>query len=160
MLGALGETSKQLRKTLRFDRLPELELSQKVGQLARNLGRTHGLRRANKLYVDNQFPVLEEFKRLIKKVENVNFGNDVKARAIMNKWVEKQTDNTIKNIFSQPLDDDTKLVLISTMYFKAVWVHEFDFAFNSTFWLDSENSSSIEFMKTKNAVSFYFYISL
>ena len=156
MLGSLAERSKQLQKTLKFDHLSSPEITSKISQLARKLKNTNGVRRANKLYVDNKFPILEEFKRIIKRVENVNFSNDAKARSIMNKWVEKQTDNTIKDLFSQPLDDDTKLVLISTMHFKADWVHDFDYAFNNTFWMDNEKSNRIEFMKTKNAVNFNF----
>lgn len=154
MLGALGETASQLKRSLRFDNLTHSNIVTEVAILAKNLKNTGGVKRANKLYVDNQFPVLKSFKKDIKRVENINFSNDFKARAVMNKWVEKQTNNTIKDLFSEPLDPETKLIIISTIYFKADWIHAFEYEFNNTFWMNNENSKSIEFMKIKKAVSF------
>ena len=63
------------------------------------------------------------------KCENVDFEDAAKrenARKDINKWVEKQTSNMIKNLI-QPgvLTDATGMVLVNAVYFKALWATEF-----------------------------------
>ncbi|KOX72798.1 Antitrypsin [Melipona quadrifasciata] len=51
----------------------------------------------------------------------------MKASEIINTWVEKNTNNLIKNLISPDmLNAATRLVLVNAVYFKGQWLHKFD----------------------------------
>jgi serpin B len=52
--------------------------------------------------------------------------NAESARNTINKWVEDQTKNKIKDLFpSGSINQDTRLVLSNAIYFKGFWEHQF-----------------------------------
>ena len=54
-------------------------------------------------------------------------GDSESARRQINKWVEDQTRDRIKDILAPgSLDPLTRLALVNAIYFKATWMHEFD----------------------------------
>jgi len=56
----------------------------------------------------------------------VNFAeNAEEATSIINKWVNEKTKNKIPELYPTTLEDDTAVVLASTLYFKGSWQHEF-----------------------------------
>ncbi|CAB3385440.1 Hypothetical predicted protein [Cloeon dipterum] len=85
---------------------------------------------ANKIYVKQDFPILEEFSMALAKyfqvkAENVVFTDPSTADKI-NKWVSEQTKNKIKNLVdSNFFDDQTRLVLVNATYFKGSWLKPF-----------------------------------
>ncbi len=91
------------------------------------------LRTANRLWLSPSFELTPAFDQLTKEhykagVERISFNPDKeKARARINKWVEEQTADRIKNLL-QPnnVTTDTKLVLTNAVYFKAKWEREFN----------------------------------
>jgi len=44
----------------------------------------------------------------------------------INKWVAEKTNNKIPQLFSEPLDSQTIVMLVSTLYFKASWNEKFE----------------------------------
>jgi len=48
------------------------------------------------------------------------------AKDGMNKWIEDNTKGLIRNFLNEPLDDETRLALFNTLYFKGKWEQPFD----------------------------------
>ena len=57
--------------------------------------------------------------------ENLNFEDDPEgSREIINKWVESQTNEKIKELLPKgSIDEDTALVLVNAIYFKVCTSH-------------------------------------
>merc|ERR1711962_569609 len=62
----------------------------------------------------------------IANIQEVDFKTrSVQATKQINDWVRKQTHNKMPELFSEPLDNDTLVILASTLYFKASWDKKF-----------------------------------
>ncbi|KAF9795183.1 hypothetical protein SFRURICE_004555 [Spodoptera frugiperda] len=60
-------------------------------------------------------------------IEKIDFNNSAAAVQDINKWVESQTNEKIKDLLSSDsVDGDTRLVLINALYFKGTWKKQFD----------------------------------
>jgi len=61
------------------------------------------------------------------EIQQVDFASDPEtARMIINKWVEEQTENRIRDlIYEGLLTPTTRLVLANAIYFKGVWQYQF-----------------------------------
>lgn len=91
------------------------------------------LRLASRLYGEKSYEFVEEFSEQTKKhykaeLEPADFkGNAEPERVNINSWVEKQTQDKIKNLLAEgSLTNTTKLVLINAVYFKSLWDKKFD----------------------------------
>ena len=78
--------------------------------------------------------------------EAVDFSNG-EAPAIINKWVEDQTNSKIRDLIPENLDPDTVLVLVNAIYFKGEWDLEFNYAFEDDFKVSEEKSVKVQMMK-------------
>lgn len=90
------------------------------------------------------------------KAESVDFEKKDEAAGIINKWVEGQTDNMINNLISpEVLNNDTRMVLVNTVYYKGIWTYKFEtkdyenLPFKEPFYLSKTESVDIEVMKLK-----------
>jgi len=88
---------------------------------------------ANALWPDLGFNLLDEYVNIIEtyyggKATEVEYANPEEAARIINEWVEKQTNNLIKNLVPpDKIDPDlTKLILTNAIYFKGIWQVQFD----------------------------------
>jgi len=90
------------------------------------------LRVANALWGQKDYGFLEEYLELI----GTNYGGNLNevdfiraaetARKTINKWVDKKTNNKIKNLIQKDvLDSMTRLVLTNAIYFKGNWARQF-----------------------------------
>jgi serpin B len=133
--GARGETAEEMAKTLHFD---QEKLHPAMGTLitqvndADNKKRGYQLSTANALWGQKGYPFAEDFLALNKKnygagVKEVDFaGQTEQARQMINKWVEEQTNDKIKELFKEGvLSPDTRLVLANAIYFKGNWASQF-----------------------------------
>ena len=60
------------------------------------------------------------------EVAEVDFGRNKQAARTINKWVENQTKEKIKDLIKPgKLNSDTKVVLVNAIYFKADWAKKF-----------------------------------
>uniref|UniRef100_A0A3Q4MSL0 Leukocyte elastase inhibitor A-like n=1 Tax=Neolamprologus brichardi TaxID=32507 RepID=A0A3Q4MSL0_NEOBR len=132
MLGARGSTATQMSE-VEYAHVDDVHA--KFAKLLTDLNKAdapYSLSLANRLYGDRSCTFLEEFLKGTKKhynaeLESVDFkGNAEEARVHINSWVEKQTQDKIKDLLSQDaVDSLTKLVLVNAIYFKGSWNTQF-----------------------------------
>ncbi|MEN6424547.1 MAG: serpin family protein [Phycisphaerales bacterium] len=149
--GAKGRTQDQMAQTLRYP--TAMEVLHKLGltgepltpeQFARTFGRIitdlnarggkdrYELRVANALWGQKDYEFLRTFTQLVEdeyggKLQELDFVKAVeKARRTINSWVEKQTNDKIKDLIGPGvLDAATRLVLTNAIYFKGNWASQF-----------------------------------
>ncbi|MGQ9800891.1 MAG: serpin family protein [Candidatus Saccharicenans sp.] len=90
------------------------------------------LRTANALWAQIDYPFLPEYSQTVEKfyggkVINVDFIRETeKSRLAINRWVEEQTNNRIKDLIPpKVIDTMTRLVLTNAIYFKGLWEIQF-----------------------------------
>jgi serpin B len=135
--GARGNTAKEMAATLHFPG-KQAQFHPAFGELVRSLQgedpkRKYQLRIANRLWGQKDYGFVPEFiassaKNYGAGLEEVDFaGATEQARQAINAWVEKQTQDKIKELLKPGiLDSLTKLVLTNAIYFKAAWSDPFE----------------------------------
>jgi serpin B len=135
--GARGKTAGEMASTLHFDLEPG-RLHPGFGELVRHLNaggkeRKYQLTVANRLWGQKGYGFLPEFLALTKThyaagLEELDFeGATDQARQTINRWVEQQTRDKIKDLIPDgALANDTRLVLTNAIYFKAAWMERFN----------------------------------
>ncbi|MHA1887083.1 MAG: serpin family protein [Promethearchaeota archaeon] len=95
--------------------------------------KAYELRTGNALWVQNDFPFLEDYTSRVEqyyggKAANVDFVTKTeKSRQTINSFIEEQTNNKIKDLIPRGmLNSMTRLVLTNAIYFKGTWEWEFD----------------------------------
>ncbi|KAG1942997.1 leukocyte elastase inhibitor-like [Pimephales promelas] len=95
-------------------------------------GVPYALSLANRLYGEQSYQFVEKFLNDAKSyyeagLEKVDFiGKPEAARVNINKWVEKKTQDKIKDLLPQgAIDAMTRLVLVNAIYFKGNWEKKF-----------------------------------
>jgi serpin B len=134
--GARGPTAEQMAKTLHFT-LDQEHLHPALGALMADLNgggkkRGYQLSVANALWGQKGHDFLPAFLTLLKDdygagMHEVDFLKDTEgARQTINGWVEKQTQDKIKDLIAKDvLPPDTQLVLTNAIYFKGDWNTQF-----------------------------------
>ena len=114
------------------------QFAQAFGRIIQDLNARGGqgkyeLRVANALWGQKDYEFLKPFIRLGEKqyggkLQSVDFtGATEKARRTINSWVEKQTNDMIKDLIGPgTLDAMTRLVLTNAVYFKGNWASQFE----------------------------------
>jgi serpin B len=134
--GARGDTAKEMARTLHFT-LPQEKLHPAIGALLYDLNgpgkeRGYQLSVANALWPQKGHAFLPEFIKINKDnygagLQEVDYGDTEKARQTINDWVQKHTQDKIKNLLKEGvLDADTRLVLTNAIYFKGDWKNPFE----------------------------------
>jgi serpin B len=131
--GARGATAEEMAAVLRFQ-LGQERLHPAFAALATNLqqdaeeDQPYRLHVANALWGQRGFRFVPRFLQLIHHNYNGGFrevdffGHTEEARKTINSWVEKQTNNNIKELLRQGVvTQDTCLVLANALYFKGNW---------------------------------------
>ncbi len=95
--------------------------------------KAYELRTANALWVQKDFPLLENYTQIVEKYYGAKTSNldfikeNEKSRQEINSFIEKETNNKIKSLIPKgSLSSNTKLVLTNAIYFKGTWEWEFD----------------------------------
>ncbi|KAK9874809.1 hypothetical protein WA026_005617 [Henosepilachna vigintioctopunctata] len=150
-IGARGETASQIKSVLTMNLTDE-----KIGKEFKVLGKSLrssdkiSIQTAEKMYVAEGLVIEPEFVKVAHDsfdagVENINFADSKAATKSINSWVEKQTNNKIKNIIPEnTLDDLTRLVLVNTLYFKGNWEHPFKLSATSKAKFHNTKSESVD----------------
>ncbi|XP_062376749.1 leukocyte elastase inhibitor-like isoform X2 [Sardina pilchardus] len=121
-------------------------------------GAPYALSLANRLYGEQSYEFVEKYladtkTHYLAELEAVDFRKNAEAaRANINTWVEKKTQDKIKDLLAPGvLDEDTRLVLVNAIYFKGNW----DKQFKSTqtkevqFKLNKNESKPVQMMHQK-----------
>ena len=137
--GARGETADEMKATLHLPGGPaDKTLHDAFGTLVRELNAAgekgaFKLSVANALWAQHDYEFLDAFTRLVTASYDAGLtGLDFKgeteaARQTINKWVEEQTQDKIKDLLKPGvLTPLTRLVLTNAIYFKGDWASQFD----------------------------------
>ncbi|XP_060705875.1 leukocyte elastase inhibitor-like [Hemiscyllium ocellatum] len=133
-LGAKNNTASQMAKTLHFDQVQNVHSRfQEMQSEINRADAAYLLKVANRLYGEKTYSFLEEFftssmKFYGAKMSAVDFQTAANGiRQEINKWVEIETANKIKDLLAEgSVDSDTRLVLVNAIYFKGTWAKTFD----------------------------------
>ncbi|KAK9403579.1 serpin A3-7-like [Crotalus adamanteus] len=133
LLGARDNTAAELSKTLHFDGVEDLHSG--FHRLNTKINRSNApyiLTFANRLYGEKTFNFLSDFLTSTQnlygaELATVDFSNAPdKAKNEINQWVEQQTEGKIPELLSEgSINEMTKLVLVSAVYFKGSWAKAF-----------------------------------
>ncbi len=140
--GARGGTAEEMARVLHFG-LPEEELHRAFNALDQALAsrgqqttkedERFRLHVANALWGQKDYSFQPAFLDLLAQhygagLRLVDYRNDPeKAREAINKWVEEQTEEKIKDLLPPgSIDALTRLVLSNAIYFNATWLNPFD----------------------------------
>lgn len=133
--GAKGKTAEEIQKVFSFETDDSTRRRAFAGLYSEinKKNKNYKLNTANGLWAQKDYAFLNDYFNTIKsnydgKIENLDFVNDNEnSRKIINNWVEKQTNDKIKNLIpAGMLDASTRLVLTNAIYFKGKWQIEFD----------------------------------
>ncbi|HVS37078.1 MAG TPA: serpin family protein [Gemmataceae bacterium] len=136
--GAKGETAAQMDKVMYFT-LPQDKRNAAFAGLIQEINgdpadkkRGYQLSTANALWGQKDYGFYPDFLKLVKEdygagLSELDFKTDHEgARKTINSWVEKQTNDKIKDLLHEgDLTDLTRLVLTNAIYFKGNWVSQF-----------------------------------
>jgi serpin B len=135
--GASGQTAGEMASVFHFT-LPPAQLHAAMGALLTSLNAKHQgyeLRVADALWAQQDSSFLPAYLKVIQSdygaaLHQVNFKTSADAvRTNINQWVEKQTDDKIKDLIGPGvLKPTTRLVLTNAIYFKGDWSNPFDAA--------------------------------
>ncbi len=166
-MGAHGTTATEMARTLHFTLEPKT-LHTTFGTLIKDLnGRgsknTYQLVVANRLWGQKGYSFLKSFLDEEQKcygsgLEMVDFkSNTEAARKTINTWVEKQTNDKIRELIpSGLLNGATRLVLTNAIYFKSAWEEEFSehATKKDTFYLDKTEKVQASLMHKTDHFSY------
>ena len=155
MFGAAGETKNEMKSALHFENSTDQEIQENFKSLSAKINSTRGLKIANKIYFAPGYTIKPNFSDIAKKsfnsdAQKVYFSSKQLAARTINKWVEDQTNNKIKNLISpNSLNRDTRMVLVNAIYFKGIWEKKFvpERTGNKEFHLDAKNSIVVDMME-------------
>ncbi len=142
--GARGETASQMAGALEFTLKPDKEggplgrerLHIAFGELQRSLRAAGGkggveMSIANALWPQNKYPFLKSYLKQIKEEYGsagrpLDYGSPEEARGVINRWVEGETRQKIKDLLPEgSIDSMTRMVLTNAIYFKGNWATQF-----------------------------------
>lgn len=152
-MGAAGQTEAEMRKALRiYD--DKIESGKAFFHLTCKYAKNENIRIANKIYVNEGRKIkpgmIKAAEKLFSsKVENIDFTEPAAAAVTINKWVEGQTGDKIKDIIDpHSLDPDTVVIVINALYFKCKWQQPFQSDLvKDDFWLNEANSVKVDMMQ-------------
>lgn len=129
--GAQGKTAQILQSVLKFPSAKATAESYKNVFNDLNSLDAVALLIACKVFVKQHECLQKEFINTIdayfgSAIEFLNFEEKEKCANIINSWVEKQTNDKIKNILDEAsIHKDTGIILVNTLYFKGEWQKKF-----------------------------------
>jgi serpin B len=135
--GAKGQTADEIREVFHFpeeDNIRRPAFAKIYNEINKE-DKKYQLSTANALWAQKDYPFLDEYFSTTKKyygskIKNLDFVKETeKSRLTINKWVEEQTNDKIKELLPKDppvITPDTTLVLTNAIYFKGDWALKFD----------------------------------
>lgn len=133
--GARGKTADEIQSVFHFpkDESARKESFLKIYNQINKKDKKYQLHTANALWAQKNYLFLEDYFKSVEKyyggkITNLDFVKETeKSRLTINKWVEGQTNDKIKDLVPPgSVDRDTRLVLTNAIYFKGFWLKQFD----------------------------------
>ncbi len=164
--GARGNTADEMKATLRFPVDAE-RLHPAFGNLTLRMqgakSRPYQLSIANRLWGQRDYGFRPEFLKIGQDFYNAGLGEvdyvgDADgSRKTINAWVEKQTNDKIKDLLKEGQVNSLKrLVLTNAIYFKAKWKDPFDASKTKpdTFHVSAKQTTQTPMMRSLSSVPF------
>uniref|UniRef100_A0A8D2N849 Serpin domain-containing protein n=1 Tax=Zonotrichia albicollis TaxID=44394 RepID=A0A8D2N849_ZONAL len=154
-IGAKDNTKAQIEKAIHFDKIPgfgestesqvqkqsflycgtsvsiHASLKDIVTQITKPSD-NYSISIASRLYAEEKYPIRPEYIQCVKELykgglESISFQAAAeKSRELINSWVERQTNGSIKNILRpSSVSSQTDMILVSAIYFKGLWEKAF-----------------------------------
>jgi len=117
--GASGNTKEEIESVLNLKGIDNATKAMKdMKEIMSN-----GTKIAERIWIEDSFTILDSFKEKFGQIESGGFKDSPeKTRSIINQWVEKQTNNQIKDLFPEgTINELTRLVLVNALSFKGIW---------------------------------------
>ena len=117
--------------------------------------------RAGLLSIEFETEVRKYMFNDVENVRSVDFWNNAEAATEeINNWISQQTNGRIDPMYSETLDSQLAIILVSSLYFKSPWSPsiEFDLTRNAPCWQKSFEDTSdcderVQFMTTEGDFS-------
>ncbi|XP_074604220.1 uncharacterized protein LOC141857626 [Brevipalpus obovatus] len=134
--GARRKTAEQLMQVFhlkpQFKNVEEVRVE--MEKLIRRLNQKDQditVKMANKVVIDVGITLKASFQKIIQKnysasIDREDFGDGTVLQEKLNKWVSQETNNLIRQLFDDPPQPSTVLILINVLYFKGSWVNCFE----------------------------------
>ena len=157
-IGARGDTASMMKKVLRLEALSDADLHAAFGEILTALNESNApytLRTASRLFVSRQHKFLDDFVAATRRHYGAeaalsdSVGDPDGTRLQINKWVEEQTAEKIKDLLPNgSIDSLTALVLVNAVYFKGDWATKFDSrgTHDSEFIVNAQNTVNVKMM--------------
>lgn len=164
-IGARNNTALQMEKVMNIGQLGDSLHSafEKYIRLLRDSSGDYEIATANRLYAQQMEPLLSEYTTACKKnyyaeIEQVNFKQEAeRIRAVINRWVEDQTKNKIRNLIPEgALTPLTVLVIVNAIYFKGDWANQFNSKItrSAPFYVNKTDTAAVDMMFKKHKFNF------
>jgi len=135
--GSSGSTKDALKSFLNYDYIEEQYIQRATRKLLQSYGRRikeldESIEVANVLFADEDVKIKESYQKalqtyLFSEVRQVNYSEPIKSAEDINSWVQNKTKDLIRDFISPDLiTEETKLLLLNAIYFKADWMNYFD----------------------------------
>ena len=165
--GAREKTANQMAATLHFNQKPD-QLHLSMGELISRLNAVQkesevDLSVANAIWAQKGYQFLDEFFRVVQQsyqadLNPVDFTTADAARQAINRWVEEQTHQKIKDLIPPGvLNALTRLVLVNAIYFKGFWDTQFkpEDTQEMAFWLSAETNVRVPMMHQEHQFGYW-----
>ncbi|XP_058603050.1 leukocyte elastase inhibitor-like isoform X3 [Onychostoma macrolepis] len=163
-LGAKENTAAQMFQVISHFPVPNVSMDHihssfnKLMSELNKPGAPYVLSLANRLYGEQSYQFVEKFLNDAKRyyearLEKVDFKISEAARVNINKWVEKKTQEKIKDLLPQgSVSSMTRLVLVNAIYFKGNWEKKFskDATRDGQFELNKTQTKPVKMMRQKS----------
>ena len=132
--GAEGQTADEIKSVFHFpeDNILRPNFAAIYNDINKE-NENYELKTGNALWIQQDFPFLQEYISGVGnyyggKAAMLDFVKETeKSRLTINKFIEEQTNDKIKDLIpAGHLDQTTRLVLTNAIYFKGIWEWEFD----------------------------------
>merc|ERR1719420_1620793 len=137
--GSASHTKDELKNFLNYNGVEESTIQNATRKLLKSYGdkieevkSRSTIENANTIFTDKHLNIKDSYKNdlakyLFAEVKQVDYQEPVKSAQEINNWVQEKTRNLIKDLISPDLiTDDSKLLLLNAIYFKANWMNNFD----------------------------------
>lgn len=132
--GARGETADEMANVLSVEQDNESFHSYMKGlyELLNKKNAEYNISTANAIWVKENLHLLETYLNVIRQyyggdATELDYSKPTEAAAIINQWVENQTNGLIKDLITaDAINPLTALILTNAIYFKGIWKTQFD----------------------------------
>lgn len=165
--GARGETADEMANVLNVKQDNEsFHIYMKnLYDVLNTKNEEYNISTANALWVKENLQLLETYLNVIREhyggdATEVDFSNPTESAAIINQWVENQTNGLIKDLITaDAISPLTALILTNAIYFKGIWEIQFDpvNTTNRTFETAAETSIEAPTMSLIHTEDVFYY---